>query len=114
MKNRAEKDRVEAILEYIYSDYRAFGESLEGFREETNRRFDHLQREIEGIDKRLIRIEAIVFDMEKQLGKVEGDVAEMKAEIKSIRTERSGTIDGSKYHELKHRVEMLEAKVGVK
>ena len=41
------------VLEDLRSKFSVFGEALQGFREETGRRFDDMNRRFEGIERRL-------------------------------------------------------------
>lgn len=113
VKSSTEKDQMVAVLENIYDDFRAFGESIDSFREETSRNFADLRREVEGIDKRLVRVEAIVFGLEKRVGKLEYSVDQIKEEISDIRRTIAQGFTDKQYKKLEHRVEVLEEKVGV-
>ena len=111
--NLAEKNRVVAAVENIYNEFEAFGKAQDLMQEKMDRGFAELKLEIQGIDKRLIRVEGIVLNLEKRVGGVEHGVGEMKEEIQGIRRDIARGVDDKKYKELKARVEVLEQKVGV-
>jgi hypothetical protein len=42
-----DENKVAVLIEQLMSQFRPFGESLEGFREETNQRFDTLEQKLD-------------------------------------------------------------------
>ena len=70
-----EKEHFEIILEHMQSQFKIFGEGLEGLRNsldglkvEVRESFDRLEGRIDTLDGRLGRIEIVVRDIKRTVG----------------------------------------------
>jgi chromosome segregation ATPase len=70
-----EKEHFEIILEHMQSQFKVFGEGLEGLRDsldgfkvEVRERFDRLEGRIDTLEGRLGRIEIVVRDIKRTVG----------------------------------------------
>jgi hypothetical protein len=70
-----EKEHFEIILEHMQSQFKIFGEgleglhdSLDGFKVEVRERFDRLEGRIDTLEGRLGRIEIVVRDIKRTVG----------------------------------------------
>lgn len=94
------KDRVEALLEDVNGNFKAFGESLD-FTRET------LRRDMAGINSKLDNIEI-------RLGSIEIEIISMKNDIAEIKPLLFKEVDIQKLQNLEKRVIVMEKFLKVK
>ena len=100
----SKRDQYTVVLEDLRSQFKAFGESLAGLRENTDHRLSR-------IDERLARLEL-------ELNHLRLEVAEVRSEVELIKTEmaviRHSLITREEFKFLETRVRRLEKLAGRK
>ena len=94
---RSEGDRMEALLEAMQDDFRAFGDGLETLDGKVDRGFRNVDQRFDTVDRRF--------------GEVDKDLAFIKVELGLIRHELKQKVDRTEFKLLEARVARLEAAV---
>lgn len=95
------KDVYTIVLEELRSQFKVFGESLDGFRKETRERLDKLEKNQEVTLEYLYRID-------DRLNEIEKDLKEIKAKLKTIDENK---VDKIELDSLKEKIKEIEKKL---
>ncbi|MFA6193660.1 MAG: hypothetical protein WC726_02235 [Parcubacteria group bacterium] len=79
------KDQYTIVLEDLRSQFKVFGESLDGFRKETRERLDKIEKNQEVTLEYLYRIDEEISDIKKELKKFDESRID-KSEFESLKT----------------------------
>lgn len=88
------------VLEGVRSDFKAFGEALSGFRDETLGRFDRMDRRLDEHDRRFDKIDQRFDEHDSRFGqqesrfdRIDRDIALVKVAVTEIRKELKKKVD---------------------
>lgn len=98
--NRAAARTATVAVEQMQGQFRAFGESLDGLREqmtrgfaEVNRRFEQVDQRFDRVEQRLDRVESVVLVHERQLREVQVQLREVNAQLVDLRVAVDRKVD---------------------
>jgi hypothetical protein len=122
------KDQYTIVLEQLNSQFKAFGESLVGFREKTKEGFDQIDRRFDQVDMRFLKLEGRFdglggkFDkfeakteenfkiVKKYLSNITDDLDRIATEIKEMKSEPK-KIDFGRVAELEREVKEMKREI---
>lgn len=103
-KESSKRDQDTAVLEELYSDFRAFGEVLTGVRDDVK----GLKTKVGNLEKDMQTVKNTIILTNKNVGGLRSDMQTVKGELATI---RHNQVTRDEFKLLENRVLRLEGKV---
>lgn len=102
------------VLEKVYSEIDALGESQDLMREKMQQGFGELHEAIQKLDHRVTALEIKVSQVEEKVGLLAEDVGQIKHEIRLIRHDLTQKVNREEFEMLAERVAKLEKELAAR
>jgi hypothetical protein len=96
-RERTNAARPEALFLVVLEDLRSklnvFGEALQGFREDVDRRFEQVDRKFDQVDRRFGQLELAVLENSRAIQGLRGELADVRGTVTRIEAAVATKVD---------------------